>query len=237
MHSKAYLIQNHSLSSGVWTAIISVAGPLATVTATTLHMYVLNGLIRAVTLIVFVVGKMLVIWVLLFNSIMTVYIRTMPFWWWGRGGSHERTSDLEVSALTWKFVGGPDGAAAEWNMQTLYVIICTNVRWRWWTTYSTYIIPTILMCSDCDSDVRSFINSHCWYCTVVCVVWVQWSNDDLSLFWCQLKDSPCLLLSDVQLIVANDSMMKIFRRVVPAQVDVSWIQCHPTCVGSSTTWT
>ena len=26
---------------------------------------------------------------------------------------------------------------------------------------STYIIPTILMCSDCDSDVRSFINSHC----------------------------------------------------------------------------
>ena len=55
-----YWIQKHSLSSGV-TIIFSVAGPTLTVSATTLHLYVLNGLIRAVTLIVFVVGKMLVI--------------------------------------------------------------------------------------------------------------------------------------------------------------------------------
>ena len=57
-----------------------MAGPTATVTATTLHMYVLNGLIRAVTLIVFVVSGKLVIWVLLFNATVRVYIRTMPFW-------------------------------------------------------------------------------------------------------------------------------------------------------------
>ena len=56
-----------------------MAGPTATVLATTLHMYVLNGLIRAVTLYVFVVSGKLVIWVLLFNSTVTVYIRTMPF--------------------------------------------------------------------------------------------------------------------------------------------------------------
>ena len=57
-----------------------MAGPTATVLATTLHMYVLNGLIRAVTLIVFVVSGKLVIWVLLFNATVRVYIRTMPFW-------------------------------------------------------------------------------------------------------------------------------------------------------------
>ena len=57
-----------------------MAGPTATVIATTLHMYVLNGLIRAVTLIVFVVSGKLVIWVLLFNATVRVYIRTMPFW-------------------------------------------------------------------------------------------------------------------------------------------------------------
>jgi len=90
-----------------------VAGPTATVSEATLHVYVLNGLIRAVTLTVLAVVEMLVVCTLLFSATVTMYFRTMPFWCCGRGGFQERTSDLEVSALTWKLVGGPDGTAED----------------------------------------------------------------------------------------------------------------------------
>jgi len=90
-----------------------VAGPTATVSEATLHMYVLNGLIRAVTLRVLAVVEMLVIGTLLFSATVTMYLRIMPFRCCGRGRFQERTSDLEVSALTWKLVGGPDGTAED----------------------------------------------------------------------------------------------------------------------------
>ena len=67
------------LSSGV-TITFFVAGPTATVSAPTLHLYALNGLIRAVILALLAVVEILVSWTLLFNAMLTVYIRTMPFW-------------------------------------------------------------------------------------------------------------------------------------------------------------
>ena len=74
-----YTIQKNVLSSGV-TITFSVAGPTATVSAPTLHLYALNGLIRAVILALLAVDEILVSWTLLFNAMLTVYIRTMPFW-------------------------------------------------------------------------------------------------------------------------------------------------------------
>ena len=71
--------KKHLLSSGV-TITFSVAGPTATVSATTLHLYVLNGLITAVIITLLAVVEILVSWTLLFNATVTVYIRTMPFW-------------------------------------------------------------------------------------------------------------------------------------------------------------
>ena len=57
------------------------------VSAATVHMYIVYGVICVVTERGLAAVEIAAIWVPLFSAIETMYMRTMPFRYCGRGGS------------------------------------------------------------------------------------------------------------------------------------------------------